>query len=302
MVTNLRNIAAFLFSWVLLRSPMMRRLKERAQRGEIILSVYFHDPAKELFEKTIHWFQKNGFQFISVDTLREILIESRPFPKAAVVLSADDGWKNNYENIIEVANRLRVPVTIFATTTPVETGEAYWWSYFQAAQKMGLINESPRVMKQRTDVQRVEFVNELKSKIELSRESLTVEQVKQADKTSFVSIESHTVTHPMLSKCSDHKSKFEIIESKKILEGWLQKPITQFAYPNGDYTEREIRYLHEAGYEIAFSTEADYVYSNKHHDIYQIPRFDVLEEVSFTENICRMTGIWFWRSGKRKPK
>ena len=93
MVLNIRNIAAFFVSSWFIASGRIKKIKQKAANGEFIISVYFHDPSKELFESTVKWFLKNGFHFISAEELSDILRNKKPFPKSAVVFTADDGWK-----------------------------------------------------------------------------------------------------------------------------------------------------------------------------------------------------------------
>ena len=297
MVLSIRNIAAFFVSSYYIITGKTEKVKKQAANGDFILSVYFHDPSKKLFESTVKWFLKHGYHFISVETLNDILRHQKPFPSAAVVLTADDGWKGNKENIAEVANRYKIPVTIFASTNPIETGEAYWWSYIDHAHKAGIIRESVGALKKVPNDERIKIVEEVKAKLSLQREALTIQELQSIAAGNYVSIGSHTVTHPILTTCSDEKAAKEIIEAKHTIQNWLQKDVKYFAYPNGMYTSREINILKDSGYQAAFSTIPDYIKpgTDTRDALYSIPRFDVLESVSFAENICRMTGIWFNR-------
>lgn len=296
MVLNKRNIAAFLFSNFLIISGKVRKVKKKAANGDFILSVYFHDPSKKLFESCVKWFIKKGYSFISTDDLEAIATGKKPFPIAAVLFTVDDGWCGNKENIAAVANKYKVPVTIFASTQPIATGEAYWWSYISAANKQGLVSQSVGALKKVKNEERVKIVDSVKSKLPLKREALTIAELQEISNTPHVSIESHTVTHPILVTCSDEQSQFEISESKKILESWLKKDIKHFAYPNGSFDEREIKFLKDSGYRTAYTTVPQYLTAKNFSDLYTLPRFDVLENISFAENICRMTGAWFNRN------
>ncbi len=293
---NVRNIAAFFMSSLLIISGKVKGIRKRAANGEIILSVYFHDPSKKLFESTIKWFLKKGFNFITVTDLELIARGQKDFPKSAVIITADDGWKNNKENIARVANKYQIPVTIFASAEPISNGGAYWWSYIAQANRRGLADHSVTALKKVKNEDRLKIVEAVKQSLPLNREALTIEELQEISNTPFVSIGSHTVTHPILTSCSDETSRYEISESKKILEGWLHKDISHFAYPNGNYTHREIGFLKQSGYKAAFTTNPQYITKNNLSDLYTLPRFDILEDVSFTENICRMTGAWFNRS------
>ncbi|MEO8768965.1 MAG: polysaccharide deacetylase family protein [Ferruginibacter sp.] len=293
MVFNKRNIAAFLLSKFLIASGKVGQVKKRAANGDFILSVYFHDPSKKLFEACVKWFLKNGYSFISTDELAAIGKGEKSFPKAAVVFTVDDGWSGNKENIAAIANKYKIPVTIFASTQPIATGEAYWWSYIAAANKNGLVTQSVSALKKIKNEERVSIVNSIKTQLPLKREALTIDELKEISNNGFVSIGSHTVTHPILIQCSDEQAAFEIRESKKILEGWLHKDVAHFAYPNGLYNKREINFLKDSGYRTAYTTIPQYITVENFKDLYSLPRFDVLEDISFSENICRMTGAWF---------
>ena len=73
-----------------------------------------------------------------------------------------------------------------------------------------------------------------------------------------------------------------------------------FAYPNGSFSDREKEILMDSGYQLGFTTEPVYITPENIAQKYSLPRFDVLENISFTENLCRMTGIWFYKSKKNK--
>ena len=293
---NLRNILAFLFSHFLIKSGKIKKIKKIASNGEIILSVYFHNPSKKLFESCTKWFLKNGFHFISVHELNEILNSKLSFPKSAVLFTVDDGWKENENNIVSVADKYNIPVAIFISTNPVEKNEGYWWSYVSKGKHFINIRDTVSSLKKVPNDYRLKIVERLKSIITLKDEAITIDNLKKICLSPNVTIGSHTLSHPILTMCSSEMSKNEIRNSKLKLENWLSKDVKYFAYPNGEFSEREIIFLKESGYELAFSTVPKYITKDILPDKYILPRFDVLESVSITENICRMTGAWFNKS------
>lgn len=296
MTLNSRNILAFLYSHFLILTGKIKKIKKNAANGDFILSVYFHNPSKKLFEFCTKWFLKNGFHFISVDELNQILNNKLPFPKSAVVFTVDDGWKANKDNIGTIAEKYSVPVTIFVSTNPVENNEGYWWSY--VSKGINFIDKKDNVstLKKVPNEYRLEIVEEIKSKIIIKDEALSVDELKEISLNPNITIGSHTISHPILTMCADVFSKNEIQHSKLKIEHWISKDVKYFAFPNGEFSEREINYLKESGYELAFSTVPKYITKDNLPDKYILPRFDILESVSFTENICRMTGAWFNKS------
>ena len=122
MKYNFRNVLAYLTSKILIYSGKVKSAKERALKEEIILPLYFHNPSKMEFEFMINWYKKNGFKFISINDLKDIISEKKVFPRGAVLLTVDDGWASNVQNIAEVAKKEKVPVSIFVATEAIENG------------------------------------------------------------------------------------------------------------------------------------------------------------------------------------
>jgi len=66
-------------------------------------------------------------------------------------------------------------------------------------------------------------------------------------------IESHTMSHPQLSRLSDAQLAYELVRSKQILEAKYGVPIRYVAYPYGDYDNRVINAASAAGYDGALA-------------------------------------------------
>ena len=283
----------FMYAKYLMWKGSVKKANKEGLSGNHILSIYFHNPNQDLYEKCVKWLKNNGYNFLSVDDLNLIRKGVNIFPKGGVVITVDDGWKENKENIVAVAESYKIPVTIFVTTSPVETGESYWWSYIQKAFDKKLTNHSVGALKLVSNEQRMQELERIKPNVPNDRDALTIEEVKTISQSPYITIGSHTVTHPILTMCNDEKSKYELVESQKTLENWTNKSVHFFAYPNGNYTQREINVLKSNGFQMAFTTKPEYVTLDSFKSPFEIPRFDVLEDVSFAENIIRMTGVWF---------
>ena len=297
MRISLRNILSFFVANFFIITGFIKRANKNALNGNYILSIYFHNPEQQLFINCVKWLQKNGFSFIDIEALKRIQKGEMNFPKGAVIITVDDGWRNNKNNIVSIANQYQIPVAIFIATQPVEDGTAYWWSYINAATQRGIINYPVESLKKMSDDERSSIVENLQTKMEpLNREALSINEVQEIAKSPYVTIGSHTVSHPILTNCSDEKASFEISSSKNKIENWLNTAVDSFAFPNGNFSQREIQYLKQFGYQLAFTTQPKYLTESIIKEPYTLPRFEVLENVSFAENICRMSGVWFQRS------
>ena len=65
----------------------------------------------------------------------------------------------------------------------------------------------------------------------------------------------HTITHPHLTKVTISKADYEIAQSKSYLEGLLQKEVTAFCYPYGNYNDEVKDLVKKHGYKLARTTK-----------------------------------------------
>ena len=267
------------------------KAKQRILHEQNINAIFFHNPSRKLFDSIISWLKKNGFTFLSCAQLIEILNNNLPFPKGAVWISLDDGWKNNIYNVIPLAVKHNIPITIFVTTGAVEKG-AFWWrtvrQFPQAFPAEYQTVEKMRKLPGKTRKQVLESVD--LSHLNCPREAMTVEDIKKIALVPQVTLGAHTDSHPLLTSCNDEEIDFEISESKRKLEEWTGKTINCFAYPNGVYSGKEIPVLQKRGFELAATTESGLITHKA--DRYLIPRNEIAEMASVLENLCHVLGIW----------
>lgn len=82
---------------------------------------------------------------------------------------------------------------------------------------------------------------------------LTWEQLEEMDKAGMT-IASHTLSHPNMTKISDEQLRHEIEYSKKVLEEHLHKPIRHFATPFGQSNELIESTIKESQYKTGRTT------------------------------------------------
>lgn len=286
---------AFFLAFSLLKLGFVSRARKRILKEGMILSIFFHDPPKHLFIACVKWLQRKGFHFISIKDLQKFASDEITLPEGAVLLSVDDGWRNNLDNIIDVVNDMQIPISLFITTDPVEHGGGYWWSYVSKAKKLGISQWDVDALKKQNNDYRIKMLDAIRASIFLEREAMTKEELISIATSKYITIGSHTLSHPILPMCRDDIAEYEITESKNVLQQWLRREVSSFSYPNGDYSAREVELIRKAQFQIAFTGSPGYLTKDSLRDIYEVPRFEILESASFTENICRMTGVWFMR-------
>ncbi len=92
-----------------------------------------------------------------------------------------------------------------------------------------------------------------------------------------VMIESHTVTHPILTNINETELIFELKKLRQVLEEKLNRQGKIFCYPNGNVTSRESDEVSKAGYECAVTTEIRL--STTEDNLFLLPRIDAEPEM-----------------------
>jgi peptidoglycan/xylan/chitin deacetylase (PgdA/CDA1 family) len=82
---------------------------------------------------------------------------------------------------------------------------------------------------------------------------LSLEQVRSLP-THLVTIGSHTLSHPMLTRVEESEARQEIRDSRTKLEEMLGGEVKQFSFPFGDFNEKLVEVCRTAGYERVYTT------------------------------------------------
>ena len=84
--------------------------------------------------------------------------------------------------------------------------------------------------------------------------AITWEQARELDACG-VEIESHTVTHPILTQVDSQRLRFEMSESRRQLAAELGRDVRLFCYPDGACDARVREAAAQAGYTCAVTTQ-----------------------------------------------
>lgn len=256
-------------------------LGRSVHKNNDILSLYFHNPSFDAFEKMILWLQKQGYSFMSSDTLVSY-IKGEFIPNEKLVfISFDDGWQKNLL-LLPLIEKYGIPVTVFVSTEALNSGN-FWWEY---ARHVGG-DSKVLTLKELDEESFNKEIDIMKSQVKLDRSALTIEELKYFVQHPLIEIQSHTHTHPILTNISEDSLNIELQYSKQFLEVNLGTIINKLSYPNGSYENRE-KVCASKYYECAFSTIQGYPIQGG--DLYSIPRIALTDE--YWPNLAKINGIW----------
>lgn len=237
-----------------------------------------HVPAAD-FDRQMSWLARH-MRPIGIEELVACLEAGRPLPPRSVVVTLDDGYRNNHDVALPILARHRIPAIVYVTTGFVE-GAPFWVDRVDAAAAaMAAASSLPADAAQRLAAEtrargkrlaageRERLVRDFAARAGLDLadlppenrprdiRALTREMVRTLHRDG-ITIGSHTVNHESLSRCDTALLQSETVEAKRRLEDWIADPVPHFAYPNGrpeDFDARAEAAVRAAGYRSALTT------------------------------------------------
>ncbi len=199
--------------------------------------IAYHQANPEYFEEQIT-FLKNNFQ---VSSLSQAL---QDLDKKQVVITFDDGYKNNLEVAYPVLKKLGLKATVYTTYNFIDNNQFTWWDKLENENLYHLAESLKNLNPSELDKK----VNELTKNQEKPKkyDFMTWEDLKQIE--DVFEIGGHTITHPILTTIPIEEARKEIADSKVKLEEKLGHEVFSFAYPNGNFNENLMKIVQESGF------------------------------------------------------
>jgi peptidoglycan/xylan/chitin deacetylase (PgdA/CDA1 family) len=179
----------------------------------------------DLFDEQMAALRRFGYTVVSLDAVLDHFARVRPLPPRAVLITFDDGYRDNLENAVPVLQRHGYPAVVFVPIGYLDTTRPLPHEEHLAIR--GVVN-------------RTLFWDELRALEEAG-----------------VSVQSHGIGHRPLADLEIDEAAREITVSKLRLEEHLGRPVRAFAFVKGselDYHPVHLSLLRQAGYEVAFTS------------------------------------------------
>jgi peptidoglycan/xylan/chitin deacetylase (PgdA/CDA1 family) len=259
-------------------------IREVLQRRRVTVLVYHRvDPVTADRHFTA---LRRSYTPISLQQYLEARRDNAPerIPPKAVIVTIDDGHESVYR-LKPVLLKHQIPVTVFLCSGFVGTNRRFWFS------APGLDPARRQQLKMIPDEARIAALSAIgfEDAVEYEeRESLNVTEVR--DLLPLVDFQSHTVSHPILTACSDEKATDEITRSKRQLESELGLRVNALAYPNGSYGEREKDITRAAGYLCGMTIDPGFNATTTPLDA--LKRLVVRDDCGVNELVVRSCGFW----------
>jgi peptidoglycan/xylan/chitin deacetylase (PgdA/CDA1 family) len=178
-----------------------------------------------VFEEQMSLLSELGYTPVSLDSVRDHYLLGVPLPPHAVLITFDDGYRDNLENALPVLRAHGYPAVLFVPIGYLDDGRP-------------LPHE------------------ELLRTLGVSNETLDWDELAELE-AGGVRIESHGIGHWPLTALEPAEATREIALSKLRLEERLGREVDAFAYVKGsqaDYRPEHASLVQQAGYKLAFTS------------------------------------------------
>ncbi len=270
--------------YLTVRITLLPFLLRRTIQKNAVTILTFHNieynTARLLFA-----FIKKEYTPIALSQYIDILYNqnSSIVPQRGMIITLDDGYKENYR-LLPLAKENNIVPTIFICSSVVDTNHKLWFNIIRNKRQK-------RKLKKIADEDRVKICSawqkEMKDKLQAR---VFLNHSEMIEMRNYFEFQSHTITHPILSKCSKEKSREEISLSKKVLEDKFGFVISALAFPNGSYTSREVDYLKQAGYKCGLTL--NFHYNTSKSDPFQVSRIPLNDDAGINEIVVKASGLY----------
>ncbi len=203
-------------------------------------------------------------------------------PGRYAAITFDDGYANNLAIAKPILEYYKVPATIFLMTSALD-GQSYWWDRLERiimdadclpatlfiplpdrTWEVAVVEDRREVhfmiwsrLRELEPSHRDSAIAHLADMLDVRPENpalrpLTTGELQQLN--GVFSVGAHTVHHPSLPKLDGADLMREIAGSKAVCESLLNRPVTMFAYPFGDYDDKVRAAVAESGLTLACTT------------------------------------------------
>lgn len=177
--------------------------------------------SKKMFEKQIAFLKESGYTSF---TLSELVEKKDELPYKSVVITFDDGYKDNLTNALPILQKYNFKATLFL----VENREDNDWAVFRKEKNRGIVDKIPK---------------------------LSDEDVKTLLDSKLIEIGAHTLNHKNFTTLSYEEKIEEIQQSKEALQCKFSFTCKSFSYPFGIYAKNDEQIVKNLGFLCAVTTE-----------------------------------------------
>jgi peptidoglycan/xylan/chitin deacetylase (PgdA/CDA1 family) len=283
----------------------------------------------DFLDSALRHVKARGFDIISLDAALERI--KTPGERPFVVLTFDDGYRDNVEHALPVLEKHAAPFTMFVTSGFVDRTARLWWIELEEA-----IRRLDRVSVDGLELATASAAEKERAHAIIYRSlragpeerlldvcarlcaeagiepfgipaalCLDWDGIRKLSQHPLATIGVHTLTHPMLAKHPETFVRTELGESRSRIEAAIGKPAHHLAYPVGDPTSagpREFAMARKLGFVSAVTTRPGMIFPEHAAHQTALPRLSVngrYQSLDMLDILLSGAPFALWNKGRR---
>lgn len=265
------------------------RQKLNGRKGEVQV-LCFHGVCKDdqayinarfLKESHCNTLLKDLKKHFNIISLEELIQNDLNPDKLNVLLTFDDGYKNNQDLLLPILHSLDIPATIFVNKKVKLPNWADLLDLLNAnsISISSLENEFPIlkgnsnatiknwiISQEKATIQSItasfyKLATPILEKNKIFWETMSIDELKEIDQSNLISLANHGANHQSYLNISSDEMTQDFRECLAFLEDIGSQYSTVFAYPYGKCNSETIKVVRESGATIQFSTKENSIES-----------------------------------------
>lgn len=225
------------------------------------------------FFKDSLMFYKKHYNPVALEEVIKAHVNNESLPHNPILITFDDGWKDNYDYAYPIAKKYGVPITIFCTTGAINKAYLNWREVIYAITLLNpeniklfseilikhnistndITNPHDIINKISKSIHKNEMINEVNDLTSIlgdKSQMLSKQEIIEMSSDSLISFGTHGHSHEPLATVNDAKD--ELLESKLILSKLINKDIKTLAYPHSSIDKNIYADASNMGYHYQF--------------------------------------------------
>ena len=275
-------------------------------------------------ESDFRWqmnYLKKHFDIISLDLALERINGRLNGKKPFAVITFDDGYKGNLQNVLPIMHLMGLHFTVYVSTKTLIDNSLFWFDHV-----ISLLEHSEDVHVKLKDKQNVEnfmipanasetnrwqateklleklkkmssdersywvkHITEKYKKNNTKLKMLHTDDLKDLASSALVTIGSHTHGHELLDQLDEENTYRTIQTSCNLIIKTIGITPIHFSYPNGNYNQKVVNQVQKLGFKTAVTTNTDYFSREK--DFYEIPRIGIGRFTTKSQFKAKVSGL-----------
>jgi peptidoglycan/xylan/chitin deacetylase (PgdA/CDA1 family) len=273
------------------------------------------------FEAGMSWLRRYCHPITMTEAL-EIYAGARPCPSRAVLVTFDDGYRDDLRRILPALRRTGIRPTVFLPTGFVGTCRRFWWDrvgvcvqttvrrrlvtrigggldlpLHTSAERGAAIDRLITLAKPHDAEAREELLATLERDLGVastakSDRPIVLDWDEVRELRSVYDFGAHTVTHPVISRLSPAQVREELRASKMAVEAQLDVSCSTFAIPYGgadDYTAETLPIAAELDFALIFSYESTLRAPQRHKTCALVDRVAISAQAGLSGLAAKIT-------------